>query len=376
VTALWAKGFRPFFLLGALSAALLVPTWLLVGSGQMQLWGPLEGMIWHGHEMLHGFVVAVMAGFLLTAVSNWTQRETLTGRGLAALAALWLAGRLALLGLPGALASAIDLLFLPALAAALSRPLIASGDRRNAVFPLLLMALWVTNVLVHAGALLSRPALSLEANLAALHLVIVVLLLVTGRVLPMFTRNRTGAEIWSTPWLDKLAVGATAALVLPLPGALGATLAGVAALATLGRMAGWGTWHSRRDPLLWVLHLAHAWIVVGLGLEAAAGFGLFSRSLAVHGLTVGAIGLSTLGMMARVALGHTGRPLQVPAAGAFAFGLLLLAGGLRVVGPWLVPGSLPSWLWASAAAWCLAFGLYAAVYAPILLSPRPDGRAG
>jgi uncharacterized protein involved in response to NO len=380
-TGAWlAKGFRPFFLLAAASASLLVPVWLLVWTGRAALRGPLQGAAWHAHEMIFGFAAAAMAGFLLTAVSNWTGRETLAGPRLGLLALVWLAGRAAMLLLPGFPASLLELLFLPLLVAAIGRPLWAARDARNAGFPLLLLALWLADLVVHAGAHSGQLGLSLAASRVAVHLVIVVLLLVTGRVVPMFTRNATGVEVTSRPWLDRLAVGSTLgvalAQALPLPAPAVALLSAVAAAAVALRMVGWGTLAAGREPLLWVLHAAHAAIAVGLGLQAASALWPLPLSASLHALTVGAIGLSILGMMARVALGHTGRPLRASPAVTIAFGLLLLAAALRVGGPLLAPAWLPLWWWASGGAWSLAFALYVVVYAPILSRPRPDGKPG
>lgn len=377
---LTAKGFRPFFLLGGLFAAAIVPLWLLVLTGRFAPAGPLTGMVWHAHEMLYGFTVAIVAGFLLTAVGNWTQRETVVGPWLAALTMLWAAGRVALLAMPGWGASVVDLAFLPALAIGVGRPLWLSGNRRNAAFPVLLALLWGANLAVHLDAHGVWPGVAVAANRFAVHLVVVIILVVAGRIVPMFTRNTTGvATIRSLPALDWTAIVGTAtvaALQWRPDSPLLPVAAGIAAIAVAGRAWHWGARHTLREPLLWVLHVGHAWIAVGLALQALAPVVPIAPSLALHAITVGAIGMLTLGMMARVSLGHTGRPLRIRPAVGVAFAALLLVALVRVLGPLLAPALTVQWLWVSGLLWAAAFGAYTVVYTPILLAPRPDGRPG
>ncbi|MFZ5479565.1 MAG: NnrS family protein, partial [Myxococcota bacterium] len=327
---LLAKGFRPFFLLAAVFGAAIVPLWLLALAGWFIPAGPLVGVHWHAHEMIHGFTVAVLAGFLLTAVGNWTGRETATGKRLGGLALGWLAGRVALLVVPGWAATVVDLAFLPALAAVIAGPIWRAKNYRNAAFPVLLLVLWAANLAAHLDAHGVLPGAAATANRAAVHVVVVIILVVTGRIVPMFTRNATGAaEIRSLPALDRVAIGATGALavaqLVPGAGVVEAALAGVAAVAVAGRAWGWGARHTLRDPLLWVLHAGHGWVAVGLALHALAARDLVPRALALHALTAGSIGMLTLGMMARVALGHTGRPIRARPVMGVAFAALLVA---------------------------------------------------
>jgi len=402
--ALTAKGFRPFFLLGALFAVVIVPLWVATLTGRFVPGGPLTGIVWHAHEMLYGFTAAILAGFLLTAVGNWTARETAVGGWLGALAALWLAGRVAMLAVPGWAGSVIDLAFLPALAFTVARPLWLahrrdrpppapglpgrpvqlSGGRgvllHNVAFPVTLMLLWTGNLATHLDAHGVWPGAATSANRFAVHVVVVVILLITGRIVPAFTRNATSVtSIRNVRSLDIAAIGA-AALVAGLQWAPASPLlpvaAGVGAAAVVARTWHWGARHTLRDPLLWVLHAGHAWVAVGLGLEAAAPFVPIAPSLALHALTAGAIGMLTLGMMARVALGHTGRPLRVPKPVGIAFAAVLCAAVVRVGGPLLAPQLTIAFLWASAIAWAGGFTTYALVYAPILTGPRVDGRPG
>jgi uncharacterized protein involved in response to NO len=384
--SLFAKGFRPFFLLAAVFAASIVPHWLLVREGLVAPGLRLDPATWHAHEMLHGFSVAVIAGFLLTAVGNWTSRETATGAALGALTGLWLAGRLAIaLGaaLPGALIAALDLAFLPALCVVLARPLIGTNNRRNFVILGILGGLWLTNIATHLDALgFASAGTGRQASLVALDLVLLVIVIISGRVFPMFTRNATGIEtIRSLPLLDRLAAAAmallTAADVFAPGSAFTPAVAGAAGLIVALRMVPWGTRHTTRQPLLWVLHAGHAWLALGLVLRAVPLFdSTLPASLALHALTVGAIGTLTLGMMARVALGHTGRPLVAPTAMAFAFAAMNLAALLRSLVPAALPGAYDLTVVAAGVLWSLAFATFVARYAVILTTPRVDGKPG
>jgi uncharacterized protein involved in response to NO len=384
--ALEAKGFRPFFLVAAAFASAIVPLWILVLAGAVRLAGYLDPTSWHAHEMVMGYAVAVIAGFLLTAVGNWTQRETLVGAPLLGLAALWILGRLAmLLGgvLPRGLVALVDLAFLPALIVVLARPLVAARNRRNFVMLGILGALFFANVVIHLDALgLVGPGASRNASLAAIDVVVLVILIIAGRVFPMFTRNATGvAAVRSIPSLDVLTVAGMAVLTVMdmlVPGhAAGAAGAGAVGLLAVARAARWGTRHTARHPLLWILHAGYAWLVAGLLLRALAAFvHRIPASLATHALTVGAIGSLTLGMMARVSLGHTGRPLVAPKPVRWAFAAITAAAFVRVVLPMFAPSWYLAELISAGGLWTAAFLLYLAAYARILVSPRLDGKAG
>jgi uncharacterized protein involved in response to NO len=381
-----AKGFRPFFLLAALFAIAIVPCWLLVLDGVLPASSYLDPIAWHAHEMFFGFVVAVIAGFLLTAVGNWTQRETLTGAPLLALAALWLLGRIAMLAagqLPRALPALIDLAFLPLLICVLARPLIASKNHRNLVMLAILAALFAANVVVHLQGLAVLPVgFARRACLTALDVVLLVILIIAGRVFPMFTRNATGAtSIRSNAALDVATISAMALLTLldgffPQSNIVPYAAGGVGVLAA-ARALHWGAQHSLRQPLLWILHAGYAWLVLGLLLRAVSPLNLaVSSSLATHVLTVGAVGSLTLGMMARVALGHTGRPLVASPAITWGFAAINGAAIVRAIALLVAPGWYLAMLVAAGTLWTLAFLLFVVVYAPLLTKPRLDGKAG
>lgn len=384
--AIASKGFRPFFLLAALFALAIVPIWLLILHGAVRATPYLDAVSWHAHEMIFGFVVAVVAGFLLTAVGNWTQRETAVGTPLLALAALWLVGRLAMglsAVLPASLVALADLAFLPALIVVLGRPLVDAKNRRNFVILGILLLFFLANVSMHLEALGVLGAGSARrASLVSVDLVLLLITIIVGRVLPMFTRNATGVtSIRSVPLLDALAIGAMVGVtlldVVAPASQVGALLSGVAGILAGGRAAHWGARHSFKQPLVWILHTGYAWLVLGLVFRAVAGLGgVGFASLATHALTVGAIGSLTLGMMARVALGHTGRMLVVPPAIAMAFVAINLAAVARVFVPLFAPGWYFAELVATATLWVIAFATFLVVYAPILSLPRIDGRPG
>lgn len=380
--ALGRKGFRPFFFLAAAQALAGVPLWVLVLSGHVPLATTLSAQTWHAHEMLFGYAAAVIAGFLLTAVANWTKRETLVGAPLLGLAVFWVLGRIALVSpwLAPGVAAAIDLAFLPALALVIARPILQSGNRRNFVMVGVLLGLTAGNALVHLDALGVLPGFGRRATLAALQLVVLLMLLISTRVLPMFTRNALGKpEIRAISALDRAALLATlcAALADFTWGDAFATpwLCAAASLLVVLRTRYWGTRAALREPMLWILHLGHAWIAVGLLLKALTPLAPVLGSSAIHAFTAGALGCLSLGMMVRVTLGHTGRMIVASATTRVTFVAMIAAGVLRVAAP-LIP--LP-YLWVlglSAAAWALAFALFLREFAPMLVKPRVDGAAG
>jgi len=279
--------------------------------------------------------------------------------------------------------AATDLAFLPALFIALARPVIFANNRRNYVVLAVVAAFFVANLWLHLSALgIASAGSARRATMLGVDLVLLLITIILGRVLPMFTRNTTGVtSIRSIPLLDKCAIGCVAALGLADAFAQATRVVGavalVAAMLSLSRARHWGARYSLGEPLLWVLHAGQAWLVVGWVLRGAALLGVPALAFpATHALTVGAIGSLTLGMMARVALGHTGRMLVAPKSVAAAFFTLNLAAFVRV----LVPLVAPAWYFAglvvTAALWVTAFAIFVVVYAPILATPRVDGKPG
>jgi len=378
----FALGFRPFFLAAGLFAIVLLGLWLAILQGRIAT-GPLAPAVWHGHEMLFGFTVAVIAGFLLTAAQNWTGIRTPSGTPLAALFLLWLAGRLGFLipGLPAGLVATVDLLFLPVLALALAWPIIKAKQLSNAPFPVMLLVLAAANALVHGDALgWSAASASLGLHLAA-YVVVMMMVVMGGRVIPSFTDNklRTHARRWKAiEWLAPVAtLGALVAALLVPDSRATVLLAALAAAAHVIRLAGWYTGKFWSVPLLWILHLGYAWIALGFALLALSAAGVSAATGAsLHAFTTGGIGVLTLGMMARVSLGHTGRLLEAAPLMTLAFVAINLAALIRVMLPLLFPAAYAQGMAAAGLMWIAAFGLFAAIYTPILLRPRVDGKAG
>jgi uncharacterized protein involved in response to NO len=376
----WALGFRPFYLLASVFASLAVLAWVLQYAGLAPA-AAIRGPVWHGHEMLFGYSMAVIAGFLLTAVRNWTNRPTPSGGALAALALLWVAGRVLVLT-PWTLAAAVaNALFPLAVAVAIGVPLVASGNRRNYFFIALLAAASAAVLGVHLSSLAIVPWPE-RANLrAGLDVVLFIVAVVAGRVVPMFTNNGVpGAGATRVAWLEKASLASVllllAADVAALAPAITGAIALAGALAHGARLALWKPWRTGRAPLVWILHAAYAWIPVHLALRALAAAGMVPDPLATHALTVGAIGGMTLGMMTRTARGHTGMPLAAGAAEVACYLLVTLAALARVLGPLAFPRAYVATVVVSGACWSLAFAVYAARYWPLLTRPRVDGKPG
>jgi uncharacterized protein involved in response to NO len=379
--ALLEKGFRPFFLLAAAYGLLAVPVWLLFLRGALGSSGTFPPLQWHAHEMLFGYATAVIAGFLLTAVSRWTERETLVGLPLLGLVAVWLAGRVAMsVALSPWLVMLLDVAFLPALAVAIGRPIVASRNYRNLVMVALLALLTLSNALTHLELLGVAPGWGRRGLSFATDLITLMMLVIAGRVIPMFTRNALGLpHLRSRPGVDRATL-ASAALLFATELALGpsaftALLAVACGALVATRMASWGSWASRREPMLWILHAGHAWIALGLCLRGAAWLWPILGSSALHALTAGAIGTLTVGMMARVSLGHTGRLITAGRLTSCAFVLITLAAGVRVLAP-LLPASYLTSLSAAGVLWSLSLVCLLLDHAAKLVTPRWDGAPG
>jgi uncharacterized protein involved in response to NO len=377
--ALFALGFRPFFLLASAFGALSVPLWAAQYSG----WLPsayLQGPLWHGHEMLFGYTLAVVAGFLLTAVRAWTGQPTLAGAPLMALAGLWLAGRILVLTPLTTLAAVVNGAFPLALAVAVAIPLLRARNARNFFFVGLLALMAVLAATLHLalqGYLAFPPKLTLQL---ALDVMLFIMAVMGGRVIPLFTNNGVpGAGATRHPVVEGLALGSVLVLfvgdLLQLQAPLLAAVALIAAGAHGARLALWRPWRTLGTPLVWILHAAYAWIVLHLALRALPAMAWLGDSSAVHALTVGAIGGLTLGMMVRTARGHTGRPLTADGYDLTCFLLIQAAAGFRVFGGTAGVLHMTS-IQVSGLLWAAAFGLYAVRYWSVLTRPRLDGKAG
>jgi len=388
---LLAGAFRSFFLMTAIYACLAVGAWVAVLFGWLRLPLGMSPVYWHAHEMLFGFVPAAIAGFLLTAMPNWTGAAPLSGTRLLALISLWLAGRLAMTfsgDLPLPLVAALDLAFLPVLASYAFLVLRRHGNRRNYPLALVLGFMAFCNLLMHLTFMKILPApVDQVAIYADLDLICVVMVIIAGRIVPTFTMNWLRVNqgdprvVRLLPWVERLAVPVTVALA-PADLLVNHTwLAGVIAFLAAAvhglRLYHWRGWHARREPLLWILHVGYGWIVLALLLKGLAAFTADVGAAAwIHALGVGGAATLILGVMTRVAVGHTGRALRLRRGGLVIYGAVLAAGlarvaialGIPLYGVWTYP--------LIAVCWVAAFGLFAALYWPVLSRPRVDGRPG
>jgi len=388
--AFFSYGFRPFFLGAAVYAVVIMAVWLCwiatVAANGSHDWLPVAGSpyAWHAHEMVFGFAGAAVAGFLLTAVPNWTGALPLSGTPLALMFAVWFAGRL-VIGLSGVLpyplVAGVDLAFLPVLGAVAARQLFIKPALRNVVFLIILAALTLTNVTYHlaiSGILAINPLIPMRHSVI---LVAIMIAIIGGRIIPTFTHNwlhlyRKADQLpQRVGWLDAASIISIAIFaLLEVAGGPVLLLGGAALIAAVlnaTRLALWRGFATLEEPIIWILHLGYAWIVVGLLLSAAAALTNFvSGAISIHAFATGAIGTMVMAVMSRASLGHTGRPLIAPRAIVAAYWLITLAALFRVLGPLLAPQYDMIILTGAALAWIAAFGLFAFVYAPILTTPR------
>ncbi|QKT03957.1 NnrS family protein [Ectothiorhodospiraceae bacterium 2226] len=384
---LFQLGFRPFFLLAGVFATLAVAVWGGLYFQPAAAAGlPLAPPLWHAHEMVFGYTLAVIAGFLLTAVRNWTGVDTWHGRPLLVLALLWLGARAAaMVPHPAALGAMalLDLAFNLALVAAVVQPVVKARQWQQSGIVAMPALLTVAHALFYLGAfglLAAGPTLGLHLGL---YLVVLLILVMSRRVVPFFIERGVEGPVQLTtrPWLELAVVGAMVAFLLVETLRLSPALAGSLALLLFAlqalRLYDWHTPALWRKPLLWSLYLALVWIAVGFALKAASVFAAVHPSLALHALAYGGIGLITLSMMSRVALGHTGRDVaRPPRIVGWLFAALIAGAVVRVLLPLAWPEFYGLWIGLSQVLWIVAFGLFTATYAPMLLQPRIDGRPG
>ncbi len=378
-------GFRPFFLLAGVFAIVIIPLWLAIFAGLWPTPPYLGAVRWHAHEMLMGYTMAVIAGFLLTAVRNWTGLPTPTGPLLAVSVVLWLAARFALAStavVPAWLAATLDVAFLPLIAGVLLPPLWRSRNRRNLVFPFILLALAGANVVMHLQALGILASGSDHALRFSLNVVTLIMIVIGGRVIPAFTANALPkVQVRRLAWADVAAIGLVVLVLVidlfPSLQAMAGPVAWLAAIVNILRMWHWQSLATWRVPMLWILHLGYAWIIVALALKGLAGaVPVVTPSAAIHALTVGAVGSLTLGMMSRVALGHTGRVIVASTTITAAFILINASAILRVAIPIALPEFYMPGLIVAGLLWMAAFALFVIDFAPILTQPRIDGKPG
>jgi len=386
--AAFAYGFRPFFLLAGVYAAGSMAAWIwLLPRGATPI-SSLLPRLWHGHEMIFGFIAAAIAGFMLTAVPSWTGERGFAGRPLIVLTALWLAGRVAFgMGdvLPIEVLMVAELAFVPGVMILLA-PSIMRSSNRNWPLLLVLLAFWSGDVVFSYAALAGRNVLASTALRGSLDVVLLLITIIGGRIIPAFTGNALRARgavvtMRSSRSLEVVVIALTAGYVLadiaaPFGRITGITAA-AAALAHFLRLSGWHGLRSWREPIVWILHAGYAWLPMGLALKSI--FVLAELSWAAHwqhALGAGAAGTMIMAVMTRASLGHTGRPLRVSRLIVAAYAMLIASVFLRVFGASVLQLEYASTITTAGAFWILAFLLFSGVYVPILVGPRADGRPG
>lgn len=387
---LLSLGFRPFFLLAASHATVAMALWVtwlgahMANAAVVTLSISGSPYVWHGHEMVFGFLSAAVAGFLLTATPNWTGTPAITGRRLAILVAAWLAGRAGLwlsAWLPDEMVIGLDMLFLPLLAALMAGPLLRARKGPNMVFILLLGLMACGALLSNLGNINVLEDGGRLGRVLGIDTVVMMMVVVGGRITPAFTRNwlvaRTAPaqDIGAPKILERAAIiTAAAALIVdlaPLPPGLKASMLIAAGLLLLARLWFWRPWRVVKEPLLWVLGLGTLW--VGLGFVArglAEVIPDLSTTAALHAHAVGAAGTMIAGVMGRASLGHTGRPLKATRAMTATYILITLAALTRILAPTLLPGLYLEGMVVAGLLWVAAFGLFVGGFFSILTTPR------
>ncbi len=388
--ALWQLGFRPFFLLAGFYAATVMLLWLAVRRGLHFPGLDYYGLnLWHAHEMVFGYGLAVIAGFLLTAIKNWTGVQTAAHGQLKLLVALWLLARVVVYipGLPVVLLAIGDVGFSLLLIYFVAQPLVKGGNRRNYMMIVLVSLFAVLNVMTHVLLLNQQPLLANEMTTAALLLMLLLIAVMAGRVFPMFSQNgvTNRYQVQKFPWIEKLWPPVMVAFVVVVSwfrfsewGAwLILALAALSAVLHAVRLWGWYDHQIWQKPLVWVLHLGYAFLVLGFIVTAYSVIWPKLYFLALHLFTIGCLGVVTLGMMARVSLGHSGRNIHQPPKILTAVFLLLVAAVLvRFIVPMLDLMSYQASIDLAGILWALAFALFFVRYLGILLKPRIDGQPG
>jgi uncharacterized protein involved in response to NO len=384
----WLRlGFRPFFLAAGGFAVVAMLVWFAAYAGALTLpFAGLGAIGWHAHEMIFGYAMAVVAGFLLTAVRNWTGIATLRGAPLLALLVFWLLARVLLLVGDGRLlgaAASFDLLFGAVLVAAIGVPIVRKRLWNNLAIVGKIVLLVVSNLVFYLGVTGTLEQGVYWGLYSGLYLLVALIFTLSRRVLPFFIERGVDAkiELYNNRWIDiaslVLFVAFWIAELVRPNGPAVAALAGFLFVLHLVRLLGWyngGIWNK---PLLWSLYLAYAAMVTGFALKAGVYLFGLSPFLAVHAFAVGGIGMMTLGMMTRVALGHTGRSVfDPPPVLKLVFGLLFAAALVRVLLPLLAEAHYVVWVGLSQWLWIGAFLVYFLVYFPILTRPRIDGQDG
>lgn len=384
--SLFNLGFRIFFLAAGIFAILSMAMWFAILQFHVVLpFASLSGSQWHAHEMLYGYSLAVIAGFLLTAVKNWTGVETLTGKSLAFIFGLWALARL--LFLLGehylVIAAGFDILFSVVLIIAVAYPVFKTRQWNQGIILVILSLLLVFNTIFFLGAFgIVKHGLSLGIY-GGLYIIIGLVLFMARRVIPFFIERGVGYQVklFNSKWIDSLIIvlwaGFFIAEILFSQKFIAALFALSLFIVSAIRLLGWHTRGIWSRSMLWSIYLACWFISLGFLLQAASYFSGVSEFLAIHAFSVGGVGLMTLGMMSRVALGHTGRDVSQPTKLiSFSFWILALASVARVLLPLLDPSHYVIWIGIAQILWITAFIIFTMVYFPILCKPRVDNQPG
>jgi len=373
-------GFRPFYAVASVFAIVAVIVWLRSFTGIAGTGVYLQSVVWHSHEMLFGFSAAVIAGFLFTAVQNWTGQPTPSGAALAALTALWLVARVLIVFGPAPLAAIADVMFLPAIAFAIAIPILRSKNVRNYKVVAVVIVLAVFHGLFHLASLGYAAAwLARIALFVSIDTIVILLAIIGGRVIPAFTRNAApDSNPRHEPWVETVTFGSMILVVLitavsghwAAPSALMSVLFIVVAAAHATRLALWDPIRTAHNPLLWMMPAAYSWIPFAFLLRALAAVNIVPASAWLHAITMGAVSGLMLAMMMRSSLGHTGRPLVASRVDMTAFLLLQLGTIVRVLASIAAGDSYRSWVVVAGIIWGSAFLLFAVRYVPMLSRPR------
>ncbi|OAD22080.1 NnrS family protein [Candidatus Thiomargarita nelsonii] len=377
-------GFRPFFIGASSFAFLSMLIWMaLYVFGWQFDFSPLSSFTWHAHEMIFGYTIAVIAGFLLTAVKNWTGRQTLHGYPLLLLFLLWLLARI--LPFFGAwnLMAVIDNLFILSLCISIFWPLLKAKHWKSVGLASLVLLLMISNIVFYLGLFGYLSNGTYYGLYSALYLILALIFIMGRRVIPFFIEKGVGypIELKNWKWVDQshliiFLVFAIADMIVPYS-YLTAGLAGLLFIIHTVRLVGWYTQGIWKKPLLWILYFAYAFIVLGFALKVSIVIAGTFNYIAVHAFTLGGIGMMTIGMMARVSLGHTGRNVFEPPGSLFWIFVLIFCGSIvRVLFPLIDISLYVYWIALSQIFWILAFGGFLYVYFPMLIYPRIDGHYG
>ncbi len=381
--SLFALGFRPFFLLASFSAPVLLFLWLMQLMGKISVSGYYTATGWHAHEMLFGYSVAVIAGFLLTAVGNWTGKKMINGRQLLVLSIVFLSARVApfIDGIPNGLIAFLDLSFLPLVAFLVAVPVIKAKQWSNIIFVPVLLAMTAANLMVHLSALGLINSSNVTGSRMMLYLVVLLIVIMGGRVIPFFTeRGVEGVTTKKWKWIEILSPISVILVVLVDIIYSGEMIVGyfslIAAIVHFIRLFGWYSNKIWSVPLVWILQLAYFWFIVGFTLKSLLILNLTQSILSYHAFTVGGIGIMTLGMMARVSLGHTGREMKLNNWMILSFVSINIAAVIRVIFPLFMPNSYLQLVQYAGWLWVFAFVIFAFIYTPMWMRARVDGREG